>query len=114
MRTPCLAWDKYLVKMRLCRLAKTAAKGHVNNVLYNRYAETGRIEWVQKYSRYIDPENARAWDELMSPKGDGLILRKISTEFKFVSDTVQSPFLLCEVADDMVAHEIPRPYQRLS
>ena len=41
---------------------------------------------MQKYARYIDPENAKAWDELMTPKADGLILRKISSEFKFVSD----------------------------
>lgn len=57
----------------------------MNNVLYNRYAETGRIEWVLKYGRFIDPEHAEAWDGLMTPKGDGLILRKILTEFKFVS-----------------------------
>lgn len=57
----------------------------MNNVMYNRYAETGRIEWVQKYARYIDPGNAKAWNELMMPVGEGLILRKITTDFKFVS-----------------------------
>ena len=57
----------------------------MNNVLYNRYAETGRIEWTQKYARYIDPEHAKVWDELVSPKGEGLILKKITTDFKFVS-----------------------------
>lgn len=53
--------------------------------MYNRYAETGRIEWVQKYARYIDPDNATAWNELMLPSDHGLILRKITTEYKFVS-----------------------------
>ncbi|KAF2169646.1 hypothetical protein M409DRAFT_64707 [Zasmidium cellare ATCC 36951] len=57
--------------------------GHVNNVVYNRYAETGRIGWASNYSKYIDPENADAWRGLWTPKGEGLILRKITTEFKF-------------------------------
>ncbi|EME39971.1 hypothetical protein DOTSEDRAFT_137200 [Dothistroma septosporum NZE10] len=57
--------------------------GHVNNVVYNRYAETGRIGWASKYGRYIDPEHAEDWNGLWTPKGEGLILRKITTEFKF-------------------------------
>lgn len=59
-------------------------KGHVNNVLYNRYAESGRIEWARKYGRFIDPAHAEEWDGLMKPTDLGLILRKITTEFKFV------------------------------
>ncbi len=61
------------------------AMGHVNNVMYNRYAESGRIEWVQQYIRHIDPDHAAEWEEVMTPRGSGLILRKITTEFKFVS-----------------------------
>ncbi|KAL1587272.1 hypothetical protein WHR41_04314 [Cladosporium halotolerans] len=58
--------------------------GHVNNVTYNRYAESGRIAWVQKYARFIDPEHRRVWEQLGTPKGEiGMILRKITTEFKF-------------------------------
>jgi len=58
-------------------------KGHVNNVTYNRYAESGRIAWVQKYARSIDPEHRSAWENLGTPKGEiGMILRKITTEFK--------------------------------
>jgi hypothetical protein len=53
--------------------------------MYNRYAESGRIEWVQQYIRHVDPEHAQEWEEMMTPKGSGLILRKITTEFKFVS-----------------------------
>lgn len=64
----------------------------MNNVTYNRYAESGRIAWVQKYARTIDPEHKRVWEELGTPRGEvGMILRKITTEFKFVSF---SPFLL--------------------
>ena len=54
-------------------------------MLYNRYAETGRVEWAMKYAKYIDPAHAETWRELVTPKSIGLILKKITTEFKFVS-----------------------------
>jgi len=57
----------------------------VNNVTYNRYAESGRILWAQQYARHIDPAHAQAWNQLLTSKGDGLILKSIKTEFKFVS-----------------------------
>jgi hypothetical protein len=59
-------------------------KGHVNNVIYNRYAESGRVNWTQKLAA-LDPENAKAWRGMLGPTGDGLILRAITTEYKFVS-----------------------------
>jgi len=58
--------------------------GHVNNVTYNRYAESARILWAQRYARNIDPKHAEAWQGLWTPKGHGLILRSIKTDFKFV------------------------------
>ena len=57
----------------------------MNNVLYNRYAETGRVEWAMKYATFIDPAHAETWRELVTPKGVGLILRSIKTEYKLVS-----------------------------
>jgi acyl-CoA thioesterase FadM len=58
-------------------------KGHVNNVVYNRYAESGRIAWVRNYAKLQDPAHRSAWNNLWTPKGEvGLILRKITTEFK--------------------------------
>ena len=57
--------------------------GHVNNVTYNRYAESARILWAQRYAREIDPKHATQWTQLWTPKGDGLILRSIKTDFKF-------------------------------
>lgn len=57
--------------------------GHVNNVTYNRYAESARIVWAQNYAKHIDPKHQQAWSELWTPKGDGLILRSIKTDFKF-------------------------------
>lgn len=60
-------------------------KGHVNNVVYNRYAETGRVDYFRKFATYIDPAHAKEWNSILTPQGDGLLLRKITTEFKFVS-----------------------------
>ncbi|MCJ1455266.1 hypothetical protein MMC28_005620, partial [Mycoblastus sanguinarius] len=56
---------------------------HVNNVTYNRYAESARINWAQNFAKYIDPKHKQEWAELWTPKGDGLILRSIKTDFKF-------------------------------
>lgn len=59
-------------------------KGHVNNTIYNRYAESGRIGWAQKLAA-LDPAHRREWSELCGPRSVGFILRAITTEFKFVS-----------------------------
>ena len=59
--------------------------GHVNNVVYNKWAESGRIEWVQNFARTFDPAHAKEWRQLWTSKGDGMILRSIKTDFKFVS-----------------------------
>ncbi|KAI9742814.1 MAG: hypothetical protein M1818_003543 [Claussenomyces sp. TS43310] len=59
--------------------------GHVNNVTYVRYAESARVEWIQNYAVFMDPAHKREWSELTTPKGTGLILRSIRTDYKFVS-----------------------------
>lgn len=58
-------------------------KGHVNNVTYVRYAESARINWAQNFANHIDPGQKREWSELWTPKGHGLILRSMKTDFKF-------------------------------
>ena len=55
----------------------------MNNVIYNRWAESARVEWVTNYAMHHDPENGKLWSELMSSRGDGLILRSIRTDYKF-------------------------------
>lgn len=50
---------------------------------YVRYAESARINWAQNYAKYHDPAHKKQWEELWTPKGDGLILRSIKTDFKF-------------------------------
>ncbi|TDZ54554.1 hypothetical protein CTRI78_v006230 [Colletotrichum trifolii] len=56
--------------------------GHVNNVVYNKYAESARFNWLRNFSK-IDPSNAQEWADLMSPKSIGLIMRSIKTDYKF-------------------------------
>lgn len=52
--------------------------------MYNRYAESARVNWATNYAA-SDPANKKEWNELMTPKGVGLILRSIKTDYKFVS-----------------------------
>ncbi|KAG9662630.1 hypothetical protein KCU95_g11233, partial [Aureobasidium melanogenum] len=56
--------------------------GHVNNVMYNRYAESARVNWAMNFME-IDPKHRKQWAELMTPKSLGLILRSITTNYKF-------------------------------
>jgi hypothetical protein len=57
----------------------------VNNVTYTRYAESARMNWAWNYAVHIDPEHKKEWSELRTSRGDGLILRSIRTDYKFVS-----------------------------
>ncbi|KAG9775784.1 hypothetical protein KCU88_g5053, partial [Aureobasidium melanogenum] len=73
--------------------------GHVNNVMYVRYAESGRCNWILNYGEHpvldekeeknggavvdLDPAHKRAWRELLTSRGIGLILKSITVDFKF-------------------------------
>ncbi|KAF1982055.1 hypothetical protein K402DRAFT_397946 [Aulographum hederae CBS 113979] len=57
--------------------------GHVNNVTYNRYAESARVNWTQNFAKTIDPSHKKEWSELLTSRSNGLILRSIKTDFKF-------------------------------
>lgn len=58
--------------------------GHVNNIMYNRYAESGRVNWATSFASHAPPEQRRQWLDIMSPKGIGLILKSIKMDFKMV------------------------------
>lgn len=58
--------------------------GHVNNVMYNRYAESARVNWTLNFANVFDTAHRAEWRELMTPKSIGLILRSIRTDYKFV------------------------------
>ena len=51
--------------------------------MYVRYAESGRVNWVQNYAKYHDPGHRKDWEDLSTPRGEGMILRSIKTDFKF-------------------------------
>ncbi|KAF2427738.1 hypothetical protein EJ08DRAFT_574934, partial [Tothia fuscella] len=58
--------------------------GHVNNVMYNRYAESGRVNWAANFTAATtDPAQRLEWSQLGKSVGIGMILRGIATEFKF-------------------------------
>jgi len=54
--------------------------------MYNRYAESARVNWTLNFAA-SDPQHKAEWMELMTPKSVGLILRSIKTDYKFVSCT---------------------------
>ncbi|KAL1872660.1 hypothetical protein Daus18300_004206 [Diaporthe australafricana] len=57
---------------------------HVNNVRYVRWAESSRVNWATDFAaRARDPADRRAWEELMTPRSVGLILKSIKVDFKF-------------------------------
>ncbi|KAK1625112.1 thioesterase-like superfamily-domain-containing protein [Colletotrichum phormii] len=58
-------------------------QGHVNNVVYNKYAESARVNWLRNFATTVDPEHKDEWDQLMSPRDIGLIMRSIKTDYKF-------------------------------
>ncbi|KAI8716723.1 hypothetical protein NCS52_00966600 [Fusarium sp. LHS14.1] len=56
---------------------------HVNNVMYNKYVETARVRFVKHHAEdATTEEERRQWDDLPTPRSLGLILRRITTEFK--------------------------------
>ncbi|RSL63459.1 hypothetical protein CEP54_005248 [Fusarium duplospermum] len=56
---------------------------HVNNVMYNKYVETARVRFVKHHAEdAATEEQRRQWDDLPTPRSLGLILRRITTEFK--------------------------------
>ncbi|CAI6339005.1 unnamed protein product [Periconia digitata] len=63
-------------------LASKDQAGHVNNVVYNRYAESARVNWLLSFAA-SDKAHRNEWLELMTPKSKGLILRSIKTDYKF-------------------------------
>ena len=61
------------------------ALGHINNIVYNRWAESSRVNWLGHLSRETKQENKKAWGDLMSPRSVGLIMKSIKTDYKMVS-----------------------------
>ncbi|KFH43141.1 hypothetical protein ACRE_061040 [Hapsidospora chrysogenum ATCC 11550] len=56
--------------------------GHVNNVVYNRFAESSRVNWFRNFAKAADEEHRQQWIDLMTPRSIGLILKSIKTDYK--------------------------------
>jgi hypothetical protein len=56
--------------------------------MYNRYAESARVNWTRNFAA-SDPQHKEEWMGLITPRGLGLILRSITTDYKFVSYPIQ-------------------------
>ncbi|TWU78492.1 hypothetical protein ED733_008965 [Metarhizium rileyi] len=56
--------------------------GHVNNIMYNRYAESGRVNWITSFAAHAPPEQRQQWLDMMSPRSIGFILKSIKTDYK--------------------------------
>ncbi|KAL1898277.1 hypothetical protein Sste5346_003685 [Sporothrix stenoceras] len=56
---------------------------HVNNVVYARYAESSRVNWVNQIALHVDPARSDQWQGLMQAQTIGLIMKSLTTEFKF-------------------------------
>ncbi|CAL3965065.1 unnamed protein product [Diplocarpon coronariae] len=56
---------------------------HVNNVMYIRYAESARVNWAYNYAVYVDPVHQKEWMESVTPNGIGMILKSMTTDYKF-------------------------------
>lgn len=67
------------------RIRQLTCVGHVNNIMYNRFAESSRVNYFVNFSQAVQAEHQQAWIDLMTPKGTGLILKSIKTDYKFVS-----------------------------
>ncbi|KAL5371677.1 hypothetical protein DPSP01_014079 [Paraphaeosphaeria sporulosa] len=77
-----VAWGEMQMHLLTCRLHANVCKGHVNNVTYNRWAESARVNWGMNFAS-MDTEHRDKWEALVTPKGIGMILRSIRTDYKF-------------------------------
>ncbi|KAK2054890.1 hypothetical protein LY76DRAFT_579151 [Colletotrichum caudatum] len=63
--------------------SRLTVAGHVNNVVYNKYAESARFNWLRNFATTIDPEHADDWNAFLSSRDVGLIMRSMKTDYKF-------------------------------
>lgn len=67
----------------------------MNNIMYNRYVESARVNFTLHHGRDSNPDQQVEWNALVTPYGLGLILKNIRAEFKFVRCTLQSVLVIC-------------------
>jgi len=60
--------------------------------VYNRYAESARVVWAYNIATLLDPMRGDEWKEMWTPKGMGMILRSMKTDFKLVRGLIHNDF----------------------
>ncbi|KFA49935.1 hypothetical protein S40293_01231 [Stachybotrys chartarum IBT 40293] len=63
--------------------SRLTISGHVNNVVYNKWAESGRVNWLQKIATKNSPKPDAQYTKIMNTNGVSLIMKSIKTEYKF-------------------------------
>lgn len=53
--------------------------------MYNRFAESSRLNYLRGFALASDEEHRQFWLELITPRSIGWILKSIRTEYKCVS-----------------------------
>ncbi|EFQ34198.1 hypothetical protein CGRA01v4_09804 [Colletotrichum graminicola] len=51
--------------------------------MYNRYVETGLVQFFRTHGKDSAAEEKKEWEDLVTPRGLGVIKKTITTEFKF-------------------------------
>ncbi|GKT64074.1 4-hydroxybenzoyl-thioesterase [Colletotrichum tofieldiae] len=77
--------------------------GHVNNVVYNKYAESARFNWLRNFATAIDPANKDAWDAFMTPRDPTYESDYILLEALLVSHGHRRPAARC--FEDIVVYD---------
>ncbi|KAH7032759.1 uncharacterized protein B0I36DRAFT_361531 [Microdochium trichocladiopsis] len=76
--------------------------GHVNNTVYNKWAESARVNWLLHFAA-LDPANAKQWRQLMTMKHIGFIMQSITTKYKMpivYPDTISVYYRLTKPVTD--------------
>ncbi|PHH83094.1 hypothetical protein CDD82_3629 [Ophiocordyceps australis] len=58
------------------------SQGHINNCIYNKYAETARVNWFMKLATAAPDKDQAQWLDLVTPKSIGLIMKSITAHYK--------------------------------
>ncbi|KAE8383555.1 thioesterase-like superfamily-domain-containing protein [Aspergillus bertholletiae] len=82
--------------------------GHVNNVNYVRYAETGRVYMTRNFAMHIDPAHKKEWLNIVGNTGIGIILRSIKIDYKFPMKYPDEVTVYHKIAHDPAATHSPK------
>lgn len=77
--------------------------------MYNRFAESSRLNYLRGFALASDEEHRQFWLELITPRSIGWILKSIRTEYKCVSLLNCSPFRCFAISFINQSLTLPQP-----